>query len=172
MKTLILISITLAVTLLSGCSNESNEEFSFTYNGKNYHNTSSNLNVGVITSGIKHIFIRMPDVFGGEIYFDLNNCAYLVPKIPGSYIGANCTLYSTDQDTPIDSSKVFTYQSGFLNLTIEECNTKTVEDPYGIFSFEVTTCMVSGTFDLTLVNKDNETIEITNGIINNFPADN
>jgi len=114
----------------------------------------------------------MPDVFGGKIFFDINNCAYLVPEILNSYIGANCTLYITnDQDTPIDSSKIFSYQSGSLDLNIGECNTHTVEDIWGLISYEVTTCMVSGTFDLILVNKDNETIEITNGIINNFPTD-
>ena len=172
MKTLIPILITLLAAMLFSCSNEPNEEFSFTYNGKKYHNTSANLNIGVILPGIQRIFIHMPDVFGGEIYFDIQNCAYLVPEFPGSYIGQNCTLYSTDQYTPIDSSKVFAYQSGSLNLTIGECNTYTVEDPFGFFSYEVTTCQVSGTFDLTLVNKNNETIEITNGLINNFPVDN
>ena len=182
MKTLIPIFIVLSVLLLlSACSIENERmrdpgEFKFTYNGTDYHITPYSPNVEVISNGKDHINIRIPGVFGGEIYFDINSCAYLAPELTTIYKDVHCNLTSRIDGliSPIDSSKVFTYQSGSLNLTISDCITNTEEYPHpdGGSSHTTSSCRASGTFDLTLVNKNNETIEITNGIIHDFPTPN
>ena len=179
MKNLLAILTVLSALLLSNaCSKESElmpdpGEFNFTYNGKDYHMTPYNLNVEVSSKGKNRINIHLPGVFGGEIYFDVNGCAYMAPELTTIYTDLHCNLTSKVDgiNVPIDSSKVFIYQSGSLNLTISDCSTNTSENPHpdGGSSSTVTSCRASGTFDLTLVNKNNETIEITNGVIKDFP---
>jgi len=166
------IVITVAALLFSNaCSKQEDElhgEFSFTYNGKEYQNSPSNLDddgFEVSNEGIRHIYFYMPDVFGGEIYFDTHNCAYLIPQGTIVTKGENCNLSSfvNGQIVPIDSSKVFTFQSGTLKLFISDCKTHSLGS-----GLDWSTCRASGTFDLTLANNLNETIEITNGIFNNI----
>jgi len=179
MKNLISILTTTVVILLANACTKQTEtilepdsEFSFTYNGNDYpYKSKYSGSVGVSRQGIRSIYIHRADVFGGDIYFNMNNCAYMAPELSNVYRDPACNLTShiNGQILPIDSSKVFTYQSGSLNLTISEC--KTYPNKYSISgpsSYSV--CKASGTFNLTLVNKGGETIEITNGIINNFPA--
>lgn len=94
-----------------------------------------------------------------------DHCAYMAPT--GNYImlEQNCMLtdWENGQTVPIDSSKVFIFQSGSLNHSISDCKSHSLGPGY-----EWTTCRATGTFDLTLVNKFNEAIEITNGTFKNI----
>lgn len=171
MKKLLSLSVTLAaILLLNACSkqDEIHGEFSFSYSGEEYHNTPSNLDdegFEVSDDGKNHITIDMPDVFGAEIYFDVSHCAYLNLSSVYVTLEENCklTAFANGQTGPIDSSKVFIYQSGSLQLSISDCKNHSLGSGY-----DWTTCRASGSFDLTLMNKDNETIEITNGTFKNI----
>jgi len=171
MKKLLSIAFSLTAILFSTACSKQDEihgEFSFTYNGEEYHNTPSNLDADGFDfsdEGKYHINIYMPDVFDGEIYFDISNCAYM--NLSGTYVtlGQHCNLtaYADGQTMPIDSSKVFIYQSGSLKHSISDCKKHSLGS-----GLDWTTCRASGSFDLTLKNKDNETIEITNGTFKNI----
>lgn len=145
------------------------EEFSFTYNGRYYtENSSENAQINKWLDKVS-ITIDMVDVFGGIIYFDETDCAYLKPEFNTVYIGEACNLMTiTDGNTvPIDSVKVFQYQSGSFNVFLDKCEMHSWEHPIG-GTVEYEVCVASGTFDLSLVNKNNETIELSDGIIKNI----
>jgi len=171
MNKFLFIAITIAALLFSNACSKQDEvhgEFSFSYNGTEYHNSPSNLDddgFEVSNDGIRHIYFYMPDVFGGEIYFDIHHCAYLLPPSTNITLEQSCNLTSfvNGQNVPIDSSKVFIYQSGSLNLSVSDCKTHSLGS-----GLDWSTCRASGTFELTLVNNLNETIEITNGTFNNI----
>ena len=178
MKILASLLIFGSVLLISNaCSKQSEpmpepeeNDFVFTYNGKTYHQRVE----AYFTAGVQSfhdklsIFINMVDVFGGEIYFDEKNCAYLAPEYYKVYHDEDCNLDAriNNQIVPIDSTKVFIYQSGYLNASLTNCQTHTTD--LGISVYTYTTCIASGTFELTLVNKIDETIEITSGTIYNY----
>jgi hypothetical protein len=117
------------------------------------------------------ISIDMLQVFEGYIYFRGNGCAYMAPEnsVP-SITEPGCVL--TDQtggsNFPIDSVLVYYYQSGSLNSTISDCKGYSGTDFGTGLPYAYSECKVSGTFDLTLVNKNNQTIKITNGVFSNY----
>lgn len=167
----------LLTTVLAGCKKSDSDgktEFSFTYNGQNYNysivNNMSNAGVGKTTDGTLFISIDMPDEFGGPIYYQ-PGCAYLAPEFTSINLGQGCTLSEIDVSggsVPIDSEKVFLYQSGSLNVSFSNCVNQTGYDPVTGTNYTYTTCDADGTFDLTLVNKNDSTIKITNGVVKNF----
>jgi len=170
--------LTLAVLLLSNaCSKQADPiiepeviDFLFTYNGQTYHHKAGDYATASVQYFHKKlsISINMVDVFGGEIYFDEKNCAFLAPEYYKVYHDEDCNLDAriNNQIVPIDSTKVFIYQSGYLNASLTNCQTHTTD--LGISVYTYTTCIASGTFELTLVNKIDETIEITSGTIYNY----
>ena len=145
------------------------DEFSFTYNGTKYNysitGNVSNAGVGKGIDGTPYIIIDMADVFGGRIHYEKTGCAYLEPEFTsGISLSPGCQLSSGNTD-PIDSVKVFLYQSGSLNVSFSNCITKSGVDPFTGLNYQYNEYAALGTFDLTLVNKNNETIKVTNGIV-------
>jgi len=119
---------------------------------------------GLISSGSTYgVLISRPDIFGGTIYFREPGCAYLEPTGTNfSLASPGCQLISGG---PIDSTKVYFYQSGTVNISKSDCEHKREPDlVFGGF-LEHDECTLSGDFSLTLVNKNNATIKITNGVL-------
>jgi len=179
MKKLLIILISSTIIVLTyGCStqtdplpeHEMKKEFSFTFNGQDYLFPDDKFtNVTVESFLGKFSFtLNMINVFGGEVYFDNDGCGYLAPDNYTIYKNWECMLTSQENGhiVPIDGTKVFTYQSGYLNVTLSHCQVITERE--GLTEYSYTTCIASGTFELTLANNNNETIEITNGTIANF----
>jgi hypothetical protein len=144
------------------------DEFSFTYNGRNYNHSitgnRSNAGAGKGFDGTPYINIDMADVFGGRIHFEKTGCAYFEPEFSTVRLDQGCQLSDGNTD-PIDSVKVFLYQSGSLNVSFSKCITKSGVDFVTGLNYQNEICAVLGTFDLVLVNKNNETIKISNGIV-------
>jgi hypothetical protein len=178
MKIVFSILIFASVLLISNaCSNQieplpepEKDVFVFTYNGQTYHHRVEDYASAIVQSydDKLSISIKMLDVFGGEIYFDEKDCAYLAPEYYKVYHDENCNLrtQSNGHIVPIDSTKVFIFQSGYLNASLTDCQTHTSD--LGIAVYTYVTCIASGTFELTLVNNIDETVEITNGTIYNY----
>ncbi len=172
-----LMFVSLALILVS-CSKDENpnipetDKFSWTYNGLTYNYLISNdhtvnAGAGKGQNGNASIIFDMSEALGGTIYFE-KGCAYLEPL--GSSISQNQGCLLTDKDDaghiiPIDSTKVFIYQSGSFNINFSNCTKKTGVDFVTGISYQYDVCAVSGSFDLTLVNKDNTTIKISDGIV-------
>ncbi len=147
------------LTQLSGCKKHSGHEmweFSFAYNGQTY--TGAEYGSPIEYQGdIIGIEIRKPDVLGGIVRFIwVNNCAILEPTGMDISFNANsCAFYITG--TSVDSSKIFTYSSGSGNTTAANCKTKTDR----LFNVTYTTCTVSGSFSLVLINNAGVTKSLT-----------
>lgn len=112
----------------------------------------------------------MPTVFGGRVYFLRNECAYLEPgnKVV-NVVEPNCQLsikYDFGNPQPVDSVEVYLYQSGNLDISFSSCEYKTETDIYIGQTRQYQVCRAKGTFNLTLVNKNNVTISIINGSVN------
>ena len=111
----------------------------------------------------------MPSVFGGQIDFIRAGCAYLAPLNKVVYVNdPNCQLSIKDDYgnfQPIDSVQTYIYQSGSLNISFSNCQPKSGTDFATGLPYSYNVCRASGTFDLTLINKDNQTIKITNGVV-------
>jgi hypothetical protein len=166
-------------SFFAGCKkNDSNaetkkDEFSFTYNGRNYNysitGNVANAGVGKGIDGTPYISIDMADVFGGRIHFEKTGCAYLQPEFTYNILlnqGCQLSEITAGGNTiPIDSVKVFVYQSGSLNVSFSNCITKSGVDIFTGLNYQYDICAALGTFDLVLANKNNETIKITNGIV-------
>jgi hypothetical protein len=167
----------LITALLSGCKKSDSDDktqFSFTYKGQIYNysivNNIANGGVGKTVDGTVFISINMPDKFGGTIYYQ-QGCAYLAPEFTSINLGQGCTLSETQvsgDSVPIDSEKVFLYQSGSLNVSFSNCANQTGYDPFTGTNYAYTTCDANGTFDLTLMNNNDSTIKITDGVVKNF----
>ena len=114
----------------------------------------------------------MPALFGGRIYFVQPTCAYFEPGNTIVYDNyPNCQLSTQNSYgdfEPIDSSQVYIYQSGYLNVSFSNCVAKTETDIFTGDTNQYEECLASGTFDLVLVNKNSNTIKITNGVVNQF----
>ena len=134
-------------------------EFKFTYNGTQYvlPLKQGTAEWAILDAGI---YINRPDLFNGIIYFPHSNCAYLEPQGQSVQMTGNCVLSSSG--FPIDSVAVYIYQSGSVNLSYTNCVNKTEYDPYSGQTVTYQVCDVNGTFELTLRNKENKTISITN----------
>ena len=158
--------------LLFSCSKQRDDDvqnkdpkFSFEFNGTKYN--GPNIGGIIIYNGtMDGVFITREDLFGGTINFYRNSsmsndCAYLTPtgqqfvlQQPG------CIL---NNGNPIDSVLVFLYRSGSINYSTSNCTRKRVPDLVFGGYLEYDECDVTGTFSLTLGNKNNQTIVITNG---------
>ncbi len=154
----------------SGSNNNSKDRFTFEYNGIVYNKTVTNnvTNAAAInTNGGPGIFIDMPSVFGGRIFFIRNGCAYL--ETGSDVINVtepNCQLSIQDNFSnpqPIDSVKVYIYQSDTLNISFSDCKVKSSTDPWTGAMHQYHVCRAKGTFELTLINKNQQQIKITNG---------
>jgi len=168
-----LFAVIIFIIVLSGCSKKNEPpiqdnapKFSFEFNGKRY--SGSNIAGYIIYNGsFGGIFLTREDLFGGSIYYYRNsslsnNCAYLSPT--GQQLVAQqpgCILYNNGN--PIDSVKVYSYRSGSMNYSTSNCKHK--KEPDLVFGgyIEYDVCDINGTFSLTLGNKNNQTIVITNG---------
>ena len=153
-------SILLLVILLqsAGCrkfSEDNSWEFSFTYNGQTYKGSEFG-SPRELQGDVVGIEIHKPDVLGGVVKFIwINNCAILEPAgMDISFNFNSCAFYSP---TPVDSSKIFTYSSGSGNTVASDCENK--HEP--IFNVDYTTCTISGSFSLVLVNNAGDTKTIT-----------
>jgi len=159
MKYSIIIIIISFTFFFAGCkkndstANTEHDDFSFMYNGQKYiykiTNNVANAGISKGMDGTPDLLIDMIDVFGGQIYYEKTGSAYL----------------DTNSGGTIDSAKVFIYQSGSLNVSFSNCVTKTRTDLFTGQTAQYHDCAALGTFDLTLVNKNNETIKLTNGIV-------
>lgn len=159
------------IIMVVGCKKSSipsktpdDSKFSFTYKGSQY---TLPYRSGIAEWGIEGsvgIFINRPDLFNGIIHFPSPNCAYLVPRDNGGHLDltGNCQLINTS-GAPLDSIAVYLYQSGTANVSYKNCRPKTQYDPITGTYFTFDVCDANGTFDLVLKNKENKTIEITNG---------
>jgi hypothetical protein len=159
MPRLTLIALLFLICFLPACkkalSSHERWEFSFDYKGRTYTNPDYGSPVEY-NGEVIGIDIRKPDVFGGILRFLwINNCAYIIPAGTDIfYNDNNCQYYS---NSPIDSSRLYTYQSGGKqNYTISNCEQK--KDPFAGAIYE--TCTISGSFSLVLVNKAGSTISI------------
>ena len=174
MRPLLLVSL---VFMLVACSKEDTptiaemDTFSWAYNGRSYHlivkNNIANAGALIDRNRVPAISFDMVDELGGAIYFK-KACAYLAPL--GSIIHENDGCGLTERDDtgtiiPIDSTKVYLYQSGSFNISVSNCTKKTAVDVLTGQSYQYDDCSVSGTFDLTVVNKEDATIKITDGIV-------
>lgn len=147
------------LTQLTGCKKETGAgmwEFSFTYNGQTY--TGSEYGSPMEAQGdIVGMEIRKPDVLGGTVKFSwLNNCAFLEPT--GMDIAFNyntCAFFVTGGT--VDSSKIFTYSTGSGNTTATNCKNKRDR----LNGVDYTTCTISGSFSLVLINNAGVTKSIT-----------
>lgn len=173
---LIIIYSTMLLAVFA-CSNQSDDpiepalqEYRFTYNGKEYYKGTTDYNPELVVSSFQgkvSILIDMIPLFGGVVYLDRNDCGFLEPEFTKVYHDDDCNLSSlvNGHIVPIDSVKVFTYESGSLHVEVSDCKSISVCS-VGCWNFLA--CKASGTFEVTLVNKNNERIEIKNGVIKNM----
>ena len=169
---IILVSVLCVSCKKNGTKVEPQNVFSFTYKGQTYRSSRTgdvvNAGVGRNQDGSPTVRIGMYDVFGGQIYFESQNCAYLEPQFKSIRANRGCILLEVNtvgQLVPIDSVKVFIYQSGSKNISFSNYVSRTETDLFTGASRTYTLCSAAGTFDLTLVNKNKETIKITDGVI-------
>ena len=152
------IALLILICLLPSCKKSLSTgkvEFSFSYNGRTYNNIADGAPI-VSNGDIIGIEIWRPDVFGGVLHFDWNNnCAYIVPSGTDIFYDNNTCQYNSAG--PIDSSRLYIYQSGGKqNYTISNCQQK--DDAFTGAIYE--TCTVSGSFALVLINKAGNTKSI------------
>ncbi|MBL0271508.1 MAG: hypothetical protein IPQ06_00190 [Chitinophagaceae bacterium] len=141
-------------------------EFSFTYNGQTYSGMNNCELLMDNGSRLEGIGINKEDVFGGKIFFysqafnpsaPFNNCAFLQPT--GTLIVKNLPgcLLTNFNGSPIDSSRVFIYNSGSISTAYTNCKLKT--DPFTNIQYEE--CRVTGSFSLVIGNNSGQTKKIT-----------
>jgi hypothetical protein len=85
-------------------------------------------------------------------------CAYLQPA--GSSVfatGGNCNMLNNG-GVPIDSVQVYWYETGSVNYTYSDCR-----DISGTTIPGQKDCAITGSFDLTLTNKNGQKMRFTNG---------
>lgn len=91
---------------------------------------------------------------------------YLEPGIGDVQISGNCQLSSFG--FPIDSVAVYLYESGSFNILYKNCYEKSEYDPFSSSTIKYSVCDADGTFNLTLKNKENKIINITDGTFEMF----
>ena len=162
-------------SVLAGCIKNSDSisyetKISFTYNGQQYNQSSPSniLTDAILVQGIPlfvnftGIAIEDPGVLGGTILILSRNsgniqCSYLRPTgMLVSSSSGNCNL--TNGGNPIDSVQVYWYESGSINFSYFDCRNLTEATIPGQKD-----CKITGSFDLTLTNKNNQKIKLTNG---------
>ncbi len=62
----------------------------------------------------------------------------------------------------------FSSQFGNLNINFTQCEVKSGTDPWTGATHQYQVCRAAGTFDLTLVNKNNQKIILTDGNVDQF----
>jgi hypothetical protein len=175
MRPVLLVALTF---ILVGCSKDEyaktseTDSFSWTYNGRIYtYSIKDNVANAGAKKGINgsvSIMLDMSETLGGTIYFE-KDCAYLEPLGSTVLMEQGCVLTERDGAgyvIPIDSTKVFIYQDGAFNVSFSNCVTKTSVDFFTGESSQYNDCAASGSFSLTLVNKNNVSIVISDGKVN------
>jgi hypothetical protein len=155
---------------LASCKKDPNSPLSgklqFTYNGTQYEQndnlfiTTNFILPEFIFANFIGIHIDRPDLFGGKIIISGVppggiSCAWLNPT--GMNVGGTCNNLQNN-GAPIDSVAVFWYESGTMTANYSNCSPATEASVPGQEN-----CTVSGVFTLTLVNKNGQRINLTNG---------
>jgi hypothetical protein len=149
--------------LTTGCKKDhepgSNPRLSFTYEGKQYNLPQSDAAGywAIYNGGLE---IRRPDIFGGYIFFPKSGCALFAPVNTEIQLDNNCQYYSSGA---IDSTNLYHFESGSLKIHYANCHIETGKDWFTGTPYSIEYCIASGTFDLTLKNKEGKLIIITNG---------
>jgi hypothetical protein len=162
--------------LVTGCKKNNpvisyETKIDFTYNGQSYSRTSpsrilSNLIVvqnEFLLVNFAGLEIDDDAVLGGDIFILSKSpgaiqCAYFQPTgLSVHDVFGNCSTLLSGSD-PIDSLRVYWYESGSLNFSYTDCKAVT----NAIVSGQKD-CAISGNFDLTLTNKNNQKMRLTNG---------
>jgi hypothetical protein len=157
--------------LMTACKKDTKSpaesKFSFTYNGTQYVLPYKE---GVAEWGIENsgIFINRPDLFNGVIHFPYANCAYLDPVTNGVSLELETNCQLTASGMPIDSVAVYVYNSGLVNIVYTNCSWKTKYDLFTGNTIQYEVCDAIGTFSLLLRNKENKTISITEGKLEEY----
>jgi len=165
----LLLVISAIVVVFSCCKKPGDDRqntFNFEFKGTKYNDL---IHAGIVAFAgeIDVVFIERPDLFGGRIFFHTNssisnNCAYLYPT--GEHILVHQPGCIIDNGgNPIDSVKFYFYRSGNINYSKTNCQRIKEQDPASGVLVEHDVCDVKGTFNLTLGNKNNQIIGISNG---------
>jgi hypothetical protein len=167
-----------SIALLHGSCKKSTDtpsyesKISFTYNGQSYtRKAPSSLNTNIILVQGVPLFVNFyglviedeANLLGGRVIITapdpgILRCAFLQPT--GSSVsapGGNCSQLNNGGN-PIDSVAVYWYESGSLNFSYSDCR-----DLTGTTIPGQKDCGVTGSFDLTLTNKNGQKIRLTNG---------
>ena len=169
MKKIILPAI-LTLFCLACTKNKGNSDdpytakISFTYNGNQYNISSSGSYIKeqfliLLSADFAGLHIKGPDIFGGTIDMDCNPqgniaCTLFIPS--GMNALGSCSNFNNN-GAPIDSVKVYWYESGSVNFFYTDCKNNS-NGPS-----DVKDCAINGTFSLTLTNKNNQKIILSNG---------
>lgn len=154
--------------ILSNCNKENENptnqpKISFEFKGKKYEITDG-VGIMLYNDAFEAILISRPDLFGGTITFHksslIQNCAYLSPT--NQYITWDPGCILKNNGTAIDSVQVYLYRSGTLNYTKSNIRRKKERTTAGTW-VEYDVYDLTGTFSLTLGNKNNQTISVTKG---------
>jgi hypothetical protein len=172
MRYTINIIIICSIVVLVACKKDKNESVKdtirFTYNGQQYDGGSSSLISSrlifpeFIFANFAGLVIKRPDIFGGEIriYEDAPGsieCAYLEPI--GSTITGFCNSLLMNNGV-IDSVRVYWIESGSVSFGYSDCKALTNVTVQGQKD-----CAINGTFNVTLTNKNNDKIILSNGTL-------
>ncbi len=173
MKVLLIVVVVFIFTSCKKTSDATISYLKFTYNGVDYNYQNENINninlgIGRGVNGNVQITIGPESLFGGYIYNYSTGCAFFQPTPIAHAINIDPFCILTTQDDlgntiPIDSQAVYIYRTGLLNAGFSNCVTKNGYDIVTGISYNYDLCDASGTFDLTLVNKTNDIIKLTNG---------
>jgi hypothetical protein len=137
-------------------------KFSFRYNGTNYTLPfKEGTTEWSVTPGI---YINRADIFNGIIHFPTSSCAYMDTGTSGENVTdiGNCHLTQIS-GAPIDSAVVYLYLNGFFNINYYNCESHSEYDVFTGRTINYDVCDANGTFELTLKNKDDNIIRITEG---------
>lgn len=134
------------------------EKFNFKINGVSLKNVSNGKFFSAQPNSYDYLEFNDPANTGNIIRFYSNNCAFSIPEASGVTVTDinNCTF--SLNNPPANSSLVYRYQSGTLVSSRSNCS-----NFIDLFGFLRTTCSISGTFNLTLINNAGQTIIITSG---------
>ena len=167
-KFITLIAVATLICSLPACKKSADyhtydSKISFSFNGNRYvlPQKEGGSEWGIMNNGAGGIFINRSDIFKGIIYYPHSNCAFFEPDGSSVQIMWDCQLSSNS--FPLDSTAVYLYSEGSINLIYKNCQNKTELDPFTGRTIRYDICDVDGTFDLVLKNKENKTIRITDG---------
>lgn len=168
MKIFIALSI-LAISCFSCLKTKNSDDpyiakINFTCNSQPYQTSSVSSYLKtqfyiLLSANFAGLKINRPDIFGGVIEIDCDIqgnilCAYLNPT--GMNVSGACNNL-LNNGAPIDSVKVFWYESGSVNFGWSDC--KNIPNGYQ----GEQDCAINGSFNITLTNKNNQKIILSNG---------